>query len=557
MNTSSDRISSFVAAVRARLNRVWLARVCSGTLFAVALGLLLWCGFWVLRGYAVPRLGYLTAAVVVPSITLVAWLLGRYSPRQSALFADHHFGLKDALVSHLGFREKNRDGEFVVLQQEVTAERVAQLSPKTIPMQWPRRLLGAAAVLLLSCFLMAFKTPSAAVLEKLAIEQETTRKTEEINEEIERQVEEMLKSASDEEQELLQPDEWRRWVKELRETKDQKAAMRQYAELEQRLAEAAQKLGQRDQEHLLAKAAQELGQEAALKPLAKSLEEKDYRKAADQLRQMELKADVQKPDEAQKELARLKSSAQRMAAAARSYQQRSGQQGSEGKGQQSQSQAQSGQQGEKGQKGQQGQSGQQGGQSQQGQQQSMDQQMAALEQSVQQFQQSLQQKQSQSQCQSRQSQANQALQKLCQSMCQCAGKRDAAKKLASLCQCMSQCQGFLCDKQGQSLSQCMGQKSGKGIGAGSVESRRHESELAQDNGRRDQLQGQKGAGPSDTTTESADSGTGTATRAAQLKDRPWQRQMESFIQREDVPPEVKDGVREYFKGIQQVGEEKK
>ena len=28
--------------------------------------------------------------------------------------------------------------------------------------------------------------------------------------------------------------------------------------------------------------------------------------------------------------------------------------------------------------------------------------------------------------------------------------------------------------------------------------------------------------------------------------------MESFIQREDVPAEVKEGVKEYFKGIQQV-----
>jgi len=548
-----DRILAFLSAVKARLDLAWLVRAFCGSLLVIGSALCLWCLVWVLRGYAVPASGYVAAAVALPVMALAAWLLGRASQRKAARIADEHFDLKDAISSHLGFSDEHREGEFIALQAEATAVRVQALSPRSIPVQWPRRMLTIAGVLLLSCFVMGFKKDSPIVVERLALETETARKSEEINKELEKEVEELLKTASDEEKELLHPDEWRQWVKELRETKDRKAAMRQYAELERKITEAAQKLSQRDTEQLLAKAAQEMKQTAELKPISKSLEEQNYRHAAEQLRQMKLQADVRKPDEAQKELAKLKSASQRMAAAARNFQQRTGQQGNQGKGNQSQSsQNQNAQQSSQNQQQSQGQQGSQG-------QQSMDQQMTALEQSVQNLEQQLQQQQqnpsqNQSQCQACQNKANQALQSLTQSMCQSSAKRDMMKKLLSLGQCTSKCQGFMCDKECQSLSQCI-KPGGKKAGSATVESRRSESDATQDNGNRDQLTGQKGSGPSNTSIESADSGSGRATRTATVQEKVFQRQVESFIQREDVPAEVKEGVKEYFKGIQQVGNE--
>ena len=534
-----DRILAFLSAVKARLDLAWLVRAFCGSLLVVGSVLCAWCLVWVLRGYAVPASGYVTAAVALPVMALAAWFFGLASQRKAARVADDHFDLKDAISSHLGFSDEQREGEFIALQAEATAVRVQALSPRSIPVQWPRRVITVAGVLLMACFVMGFKKDSPIVLERIALETETVRKSDEINKELEKEVEELLKSASGDEKELLHPDEWRQWVKELRETKDRKEAMRQYAELERKITEAAQKLNQRDTEQLLAKAAQEMKQTAELKPISKSLEEQNYRHAADQLRQMKLQADVRRPDEAQKELARLKSASQRMAAAARNYQQRTGQQGNQGQGNQSQSQGQQGSQG----------------------QQSMDQQMTALEQSVQNLEQQLQQQQQNpnqnpSQSQNSQNQANQALQSLCQSMCQSSAKRDMMKKLQALSQCAGKCQGFMGNKECQSLSQCLGTKPGdKKAGAGSVESRRAESDATRDNGNRDQLTGQKGSGPSNTSIESTDSGRGRATRTATVQEKAFQRQVESFIQREDVPAEVKEGVKEYFKGIQQVGNE--
>lgn len=547
---AQSRIQIFLNAVRSRLDRVRLAKVLSYCLLITGVGLAAWCLLWIIQGYAVPKYGYALAAIGFPVLTAIAWWLGRAGERQAARFADDHFGLKDALSSHLGFTEQHREGEFITLQVEDTARRVEGCQAGSIPVQWPRKLLTVAGILLLSSLVMSFKKPSPLVVERLTLEEEMSRKTEEINAELEKEIEELLAQMPEDEKELLNPEEWKKWLNELRQTKDQKEAMRQYAELERRITETAQKLSPKNQEQLLAKAAEELAQEAPLRPMAKALQQKDYKQAAEQLRQMQPQAEPKKPDEARKELAKLKSAAQRMAAAARNYQQRSGQQsqqkaGSESKSGSSASSNKSGQQGEQSQ-GSQGTPGQE----------SLDEQMISLEQKVNNLDQQMQRDPNSAECKDCQNQVQQQINKLSQSMCKSAAQSSAAKKLASLSQCASKCQGYLGNKQCQSLSQCLGDKpGGKKAGAGSNESRRTESDLSQDNGNRDQLQGQKGSGPSSTSIESAESGSGAASRQASNAERTWQRQVESFVQREDVPAEVKSGVKEYFKAIQQVGEE--
>jgi myosin heavy subunit len=548
-----DRIALFLFTVRARIEQARGIRLFAIILLAVLLALTGWCLLWVLQGYAVPRLGYLLAVIAVPVLAFCAWMIRRTTEAKAAHMADDHFGLKDSLTSYLGFSKEHREGELYALQAAQTAERVQALDARSISLAWPRRLMAISAILLVACVVMGFRKATPFVMEKLALEAETTKKTDEINKELEVEIEELIKNASEDEKELLKPDEWRQWVKELKETKDQKEAMRQYAELERKLQEAAQKLSQREQEHLLAKAGEELKEEAELREIGRKLEEKNYRDAAADLQKMELKADVTKPDEARKELAKLKAAAQRMAAAARNFQQRTGKQGNGNKSSQSQSNnsnnnSQSGKQSEA--EGQQGESSQS----------SMDQQMASLDEAMQQYEKSLNQKQSESQCKGGQKNANQKLGQLCQSMCKSAGQRDLMKKLMKLSQCAGQCQGYLGNKECQSLAECMkpGNKTGgKNAGWGSVESRRAETDPTQDNGNRDQLQGIKGDGPANTSIEAADSGTGTATRQVKATEREWKRQLESFIQREDVPSEVKEGVKEYFKGIQEVGVEKK
>ncbi len=549
----SSVIQEFIDAVRSRLGWARAVAVFSIGLLAVASLLAVWALWWIIPGYAVRGVSYVVAAGVWIIGSLAVLLFWKPSRKIAASTADRAFGLKDALVSHLGFTQEHRAGDFYALQTQQTADKLGKLDVKQIPVTWPRRMLAIAVIVLGAAVWMGFRKPSDVVVQRLVLEEETHSKTAEINKELKEQIEELIKHTPDDEQELLKPDEWRQWVKQLEQTKDQKEALRQYAELERRMQEAAQKLSQRGQEQLLSKAAQELQQEAELKATGKKLEEKNYKEAAADLKKMELRADVQKPDEARKEMARLKAAAQRLAAAAKSHQQRSGQQG-QGQGKQSnseQNQAQA-QQGKSGQ-----QAGAQGSQGDKSGSQMQDA-MEGLDQAMQMYEKALQSpnsdKQNASQCQS---QANAQLNKLCNSLSRCSSQREAMKKMMSFCKACSQCQGYLANKQCQSLGQCMATGQGKGIGSASVDSRRSETELTQDNGNRDQLQGVKGQGPSQTSIEAADSGTGTATRMIKAQERSWQRQLESFVQREDVPAEVKDGVKEYFKGIQQVGEDAK
>ena len=52
--------------------------------------------------------------------------------------------------------------------------------------------------------------------------------------------------------------------------------------------------------------------------------------------------------------------------------------------------------------------------------------------------------------------------------------------------------------------------------------------------------------------EDADSGSGISGKRANAKARDFSSQIESFVQRDDVPEEMKLGVREYFERIHEV-----
>ena len=87
-------------------------------------------------------------------------------------------------------------------------------------------------------------------------------------------------------------------------------------------------------------------------------------------------------------------------------------------------------------------------------------------------------------------------------------------------------------------------------GVGSVESRRKERDELKDNNHLTQLKGQMNQdGPSTNSLESASSGSGVAGRTAVDREREFRRQLESLVRRDDIPEELKLGVREYFERI--------
>jgi hypothetical protein len=121
---------------------------------------------------------------------------------------------------------------------------------------------------------------------------------------------------------------------------------------------------------------------------------------------------------------------------------------------------------------------------------------------------------------------------------------DKLNQLVGMC---SQCQGGLCEAA-NALCQSPN-PGGREPGSGSSWVDRKEISTLVDNGQTSQLQGLKGEGPSQTSVEAADEGSGVSTRKATARQVTYQRQFESFVQREDVPEPVKEGVKQYFQII--------
>ncbi len=113
------------------------------------------------------------------------------------------------------------------------------------------------------------------------------------------------------------------------------------------------------------------------------------------------------------------------------------------------------------------------------------------------------------------------------SLCKMGAQKDAQLKLLAMSRKIGQCQGYLSNKESKSLAQCLKPGSGKKAGTGSVESRRDGMNEAFDQGDLTQLSGTKGHGPSQSTVESADDGSGVSSRrAAAAKRREFKKQME-------------------------------
>ena len=561
MSDHQGPVEHFVTLVRQRLNRHRLWNTLVWTTVAGA-GLLVLLGLWyTLRGYAVPgvAIGATFAAAAIAG--LAAWRSGLFSVDAAARASDHFYRLHDAISSYLHFSRSGRSGGYYALQAAQTRDRVEPLDPQSIRYEPPKRGIILAACLVAVALPLSLRGPSVAVLREQELEIQTKDATAVINKALAETVEELRKETADpNEKELLDPNKLRKWVDELKETPDHKEALRQYAELERKFNEARLAVQNKRDEQLLERAAREMEATRETQPLADELKQKNYDKAAEQLSKLAPQQSTEPLDKQRKDLARLKAAAQHMAAAARASQTsakdtKSSPSGSDAKSQSASASSKSG-------SGSKDSSAAEGGASEGGGGE-MAQSMEDLAKSVSDLDKSLEEAKRQEtqqgrcdakemgECQACKQSVAQQLAKLGSQLKKLGVCQKCDARLSKLCSMCSQCQGGLC----QSAAMCLnpGQKpGGKKPGTGTVASRRDERDELVDNGQTSQLKGIKGTGESLTTTEAAEDGTGTSTRKGEARQRAFQRQYESFVAREDVPEQVKTGVKRYFEVIHEM-----
>ncbi|MEM7697553.1 MAG: hypothetical protein AAF236_04020 [Verrucomicrobiota bacterium] len=312
-------IETFLSAARGRLNRFRFLDALIWALLVAGVVAVIGSLIFIFQGFAVPAKNYWIAVASGIVVLPVIWALRLWSQESAAGFVDSFYGLKDALLSWFHFREEGKEGTFYELQASSANQAVADLDVKEMKYPWPRRVLTTGLVLLGLSTLMAFKEASPEVLERLRVEAETDSKTEQINEYLEELIEELEEEVPEEEREDLDLDSLREKIASMEQTKDREGAMRQYAELERQLREAARRLERRKDEQMLSQVGEEIQAEAELRKLGQRLERKAFAEAAAQLEEMQPQPiDREKLSERQKEMAKLAAAAQRMAAAAKS-----------------------------------------------------------------------------------------------------------------------------------------------------------------------------------------------------------------------------------------------
>lgn len=526
MSPHRKHIEEFVGAVRRRTNR---HRLWTTLLWAVAFGasVVIVVGVsYVARGYAVP--GAWVGAIVVASLLLatLVWGMRRHGSEQAARFTDRFFHLHDSVTSYLHFAAHNHRDGYYALQAEQTAECVAELDATNIRYKTPRRLVCIAAVLVAVAIPLSICPPSDEVLERLALEEALGKQTAAINEELLKEADKLVDETADKEEEkLLEPDKLRRWVEELKATTDRTEALRQYAKLERKLDTVRQSLQRKEDEQLLERAAEELAKGEETKPLAEPLAQKEYDKAAEKLK--DLKPDEAKsPDQQRRDLAKLKAAAQRMVAAAQAAHS-----GKSSKGKPAENATASKNQGQGGTGSASNNSNKSGGEP-------GDSSDGELSETIGELSDALEACEKSEACKKG---VCEKVDKLADQLKKLAICRKCDCRLSKLCRKCGSCQSNMCCESPNA--------GGHKAGWGSNTARRDERDELIDNGQTTQIQGIKGSGPSLTAVEAADSGSGVASRQATARQRAFKHQFESFVQREDVPEAVRDGVKQYFEII--------
>ncbi|PXA03822.1 hypothetical protein DDZ13_09265 [Coraliomargarita sinensis] len=512
----------FITIIRKRLNRRVLLRFVVFALFAATVISVLYGLYYIVRGYAVPEIGYLWIALPVSLLGLLIAALRRVSKAEAARFADETFHLKDILISSMHFKALPEREEAHDLTIRLSDRSVEPLDPKQVPWLLPRRIALATVFCALLMFLLALLPPSDAVLAAEARQQAMMARSEESLEALEEWIEDLSENMDEEEAEEIDLERLKIAVEELEATGDQREALRQLARIEQEVAERMEKLDQRNDEEALRKAAEELekADETEARQLAEDLKKKDYKEAAEKLNELkQSEAQTTKLSEREKELAKLRAISKRMAAANGSKMDPDARMSeSDPNGERSE--------------------------------QSMEGMLGELDENAQMMEGKLEElelsdQENAGQCEAMACQLNEDIDSIARKLAKMQMKNQAQMKLAGLRQQLAMAQSFASGRS-PGMAKMPG---GQGAGVGTDNSRRDVREALADNGQYTNLTGQKGEGPSLSKIEDAESGSGVSRRTAVAREREFKRQYESFVQRDDIPESVKYAVGNYFESI--------
>lgn len=445
---------------------------------------------FVLRGHrvALPILGI--PVVVALTVSVVAYLRFRFSHGKAVGHIDRFFEMKEGLVTADEHIREERGEAIHELQLEQTGQVVASHDPARLRPAMPRRLVSSSIALLIASIALLFVDDSLAVKQQRADEEATLALSDELADELETAMDEMLEKADEDVKELLKDPELKELVEQFKADTDRKAVMRKLSEIDRRLAKKQGELDTRADESYLLALADNLRQSKETAALGNALAQRNYRKAAGELEKMQLSDDATPSErKALEQLAARIGETEKSMSSSQSGSRRNAQDMSSQIRKMSEEQKKTGQ--------------------------------------------------CSSGCKNC---VNQSVGKNSDSMNNLGARKDAQAALDQMRKKLQNCQS------------CMGQgkkPGGQGAGDGVDRSSRPPGYESPAIGTPEHLSGQLGQGESQKVIEEASSGSGTASGVgAEAADVDYGQQVEAFVRREDIPEEMKHGVKTYFKKIQ-------
>lgn len=556
--TNRPEIEELACKIAKRHNGFLLRRHFITTLLVTSLVVILASLFYVTRGFSVPVI--IPAVLIGMSIiaTIVLYLTKRMDNHAAVIAADHFFNLKDGITTARHLAVHAPDEPTTILQWNWLSPKLPNCDPRSITQPFPKKLGSFASVLTVTAIILCILPPSASVRSAQELAETTRQNVAESKEELEKLIEELEKDiVGEDESEKIDMDEFRKMVKAIDETGDRAEAARQFARIERKVRDATRGLDQQRDEETLKLAAKELqkSDDTEARKIGKKLEEKELKEAAELLEKLAAKdidpKDIKKGaekkqetlNEAKKDLAKMRAATKRLAAA--------------GKQRQAARQAQGGGAGENAQGGEG--EGAEGEGEAQGDGKPLEDMLAELDEAAEQMEKDLEEmefdpeaewdeenEQNEDDMMKMKGELGQHLKKM-------HGKRQAKSKMDALRDALAQAQA---NAQGQGQQMQANGPGGKEPGKGSSWSERKEKDDSQKNGALAELKGQHGDGPSLSAVEDSEAGTGVSSRKGSAKERDFNRQIESFVQRNDVPESLKLGVRNYFENLQKATKEK-
>lgn len=490
----------FLCALRKRLNfHAFMIATVSAFLTASVFAALI-SSVFIARGEKVNILFLLAPACLFLVLTACVFFYKRFGLHDAAEFADKFFGLKDAMVSIIEFKD-SPSSPFHKLLENKTAKECAALSNEKLGLAFPvKRFLVALVFLFLSAGLCALPE-SHGVLKARLMEEDAKARSEEANKKLKEELEELKKELSDDEKKLLERSDLQKNMLKLKKTGNKKEALKQYANLEKLLREMTEKSKINFNENLLRKLAEELKKNKSAKSLGNELQRKKYLEASQRMEEMSAKLNKAAKNGDKCKLEKM---------------------------------------------------------------------MERLKKLSESIKKALQKQKNES------SELSRSMEKLSKSCgaaesCKCDSQKNMEqltkdmkfieadmKRLAQALKTHNMKKGFFAKMEKMKASFLSAQNfmadgmkgnkgNKKGIGRSPDDSPNSSLNPTKNRGRLSFLSGKKGDGLSESRTEEAASGTGESGLSAKnAKTRDFKRQMETFVERDDIPDSMKRGVKKYF-----------